>query len=173
MRRISVRGEVLAFPKMCCCCCDSKAKRRYKAQADHTGRWDDECSRERRWWYFPICKRCDRWIRATRAASLWLILFVVSITIGVFGLVPWGLVGFLSMAGAVCGFFTLSLLVFSAVAFAVWQLQRSLSLRLDPGPPCSIYPVVLTEWLRDKHTFEFANTEYFHQFVRLNRDLVS
>jgi hypothetical protein len=173
MHRISVRGEVLAFPKMCCCCGDPKAKRHYRAQGDHFGRWGGEDYHERRWWEIPICKRCDQWIRATQASRLWFVLFVVSVAVGAFALVPWVALGLLSNGGLLCGVLALCMLGFSAIAFAVWQLQRSQSLRLDPGPPCTTYPVVLTEWLRDKHTFEFSNSEYFHQFVRLNRDNVA
>jgi hypothetical protein len=173
MNRISVRGEVLAFPKMCCCCGDPKARRRYKALGKYVGRWVNTTYHEKRWWEIPICKRCDQWIRATRASSLWLIQFIVSVTIGIFSIAPSVLLGFGSILGIACGIIALTLLAFSALAFAVWRWRRSQSLRLDPGPPCSIYPVILVEWLRDKHTFEFSNRDYFHQFAILNRDRVS
>ncbi len=172
MHRISVRGEVLAFPKMCCCCGDPKAKRRYKAQADHFGRWEDEEYHEKRWWYFPICARCDGWIRATQASKVWFVLFIVALVLGIVAVAPWVVLGLLSNRGLLCGVLALCLLGFSAIAFALWQLQRSRSLRLDPGPRCSLCPVVLRQWLRDQHTFEFANADYFHHFLKLNQDRV-
>jgi hypothetical protein len=167
MHRITVRGKVLTFPKMCCCCGDPKTGRRYKAQAESTGRWGDERYRERRWWYFPICTRCDRWIRATQASKVWFVLFVVLLVLGV--VAPWVVLGLLSNGGLLCGVLALCLLGFSAIAFALWQHQRSQSLRLDRGPRCSLHPVVLRTWWRDENTFEFANADYFHQFMKLNR----
>ncbi len=169
MHRISVRGAVLTFPKMCCCCGIPKAGRRYKAQAESTGRSGDDRYHERRWWYFPICTRCDRWIRATQASKVWFVLFIVALVLGVCAIAPWVVLGLLSKSGLLCGILALGMLGFAVIAFSLWQFQRSQSLQLDPGPPCSLRPVVLRTWWRDENTFEFANTDYFHQFMKMNR----
>jgi hypothetical protein len=171
MHRIRVSGDVLTFPKRCCCCGNPKAPRRYKAQAESTGRWGDERYRERRWWYFPICTRCDRWIRATQASTVWLVLFVVLLVLGV--VAPGVVVGLLSSQGLLCGVLALCLLGFSAIAFGLWQYQRSQSLQLDPGPRYSLHPVILRTWWRNENTFEFANEDHCHHFMRLNRHSVS
>src|SRR5262249_24225046 len=152
---ISVRGIVLAFPDMCCCCGDPKAKRRYKAGASYVGRWLDTSYREKRWWHVPICKRCHQWVRATSAAHRWLPQFIVALVLGLRAAIPAALFGCRPVTGLVFGLIALVLLVYAAVAFALWRVRQSQSRRLDPGPPCDPYPVRLTDWIRDKHTFRF------------------
>jgi hypothetical protein len=173
MHEICVRGEVLALPKMCCCCGDPKAKKRYKAAGTYFGRWIDTNYREKRWWYFPICKRCDQWTRSAQAAAYWLPNFLGALALGGIATIGAVLGGLLTTAGIVWGSIAAVLLLYGLVAFALWWLRLSQSRRLDPGPPCTAYPVILTEWLRDKHTFRFSNTDYFHHFRRLNQEKIS
>jgi hypothetical protein len=173
MHRISVRGTVLAFPSMCCCCGDPKAKKRYQALGSYVGRWVNTKYREKRWWNIPICKRCDQWTRATHAAASWFPLFVGSLAIGALSVIPAALEGFQPVAGVVFGVIALCTLGVSSVAFPLWQIRRAQSRQLNPGPPCNPYPVVLLEWLRDKHTFGFSNEGYFQRFAALNRDRIS
>jgi hypothetical protein len=173
MNQISVRGTVLAFPKMCCCCGDPNPKKRYKAGGSYVGRWVNTKYREKRWWHVPICKRCHRWVHATQAAHRWFPQFLIAVVLGILTVIPAALFGFRPVAGAVFGVIAMALLGFSATAFALWRFRKSQSRRLDPGPPCDPYPVRLTEWLRDKHTFRFSNADYFRLFATLNRDNIA
>lgn len=171
MRQVSVRGDLLRIPKMCCCCGQLKAKNRYKAEAKRTGQWVNTRYWEKRSWEFPICTRCHRWTRAEQTAASAMVLFigsaVMAVVAGVLGLVTLDMMlGMLALVLAGC------LALIAIVALVIWQSRRVQARSLDPGPPCDRRPVVLTDWLRDKHTFRFANEEYCDQFSRANREAV-
>jgi hypothetical protein len=170
VNQISVRGTILAFPKMCCCCGSEKAKKRYTAGATYVGRWINTKYREKRWWEVPICKGCHQWVRASQSADRWFPQFLIAVILGAVAVVPAALAGFQPIAGLTFGFIALALLAYSSLAFPLWRFRRAQARRLDPGPPCDPYPVLLTDWLGVKHTFRFSNPDFFQRFAVLNRD---
>jgi hypothetical protein len=169
---ISVRGDGPAIPKLCCCCGDPKAKKRYKAGAQRFGRWLSTSYVEKRWCLFPVCNRCDQWIKANQAASDWFPTFLGSLILAVVAggvAVP----TFGTTFGSIAAIFAGALLIVALAACVLWRVHRARARRFDPGPPCSWQPVVLTDWLRDKHTFQFVNQDYYNQFLKANRDYLA
>jgi hypothetical protein len=170
MHQMSVRGEVMSVPKMCCCCGDPKAKKRYKVSGARTGRWIDTNYTDKRWCFFPICKRCHEWIAAQRAAERWFVVFLGALILGVLVAVPAAIAGGRTtgalIAAAIAGVF----LLLAPLACFLWRSGAAHARRLDPGPPCSPRPVVLTDWLRNKHTFRFSHEGFYQQFRLLNQD---
>jgi hypothetical protein len=170
--QISVRGELLIFPKMCCCCGNPKAKKRYKADAQRRERWGSTIFQVRRWCYFPICTQCHRWIRSKRAADGWFLMFLVFVLLGVVAILA-ALALIWSDAGGPVALVAVGLLLVAAVGFVLWQVNQAQTRRLDPGPPCHSCPVVLMDWLRNKHTFGFTNQDYYDQFCEANSDSIA
>jgi hypothetical protein len=170
MHQVSVRGELLSIPTVCCCCCNPKAKQRYKVSSSRIGRWVDTAYRDKRWTHFLICKRCHQWVRANRSAAFWFPHALGGLGIGVLGCILALLAGLRTTGGLVWGIIALPMLLDGGVGLTLWLLQQSKARRLDPGPPCHPRPVVLVDWLRNKHTFEFSNEEYYRIFRHLNQN---
>ena len=171
MYEVSIRGESLVVPNMCCCCGDPKARKRYKAGAQRFGRWLSTSYVEKRWCVFPVCKPCDQWIRSHQAAADWFPTFLGSLILGAgAGAGAVAVPTFATIWGTIAALFAGAMLLVAVVAGVLWRVNRARARRLDPGPPCSWRPVVLTDWLRDKHTFEFVNRDYHDQFLKANRD---
>jgi hypothetical protein len=170
MNQISVRGEVIAVPKMCCCCGDPKAKKWFKVAGSRIGRWIDTHYRDKRWVYFPLCKRCHQWIRAHRAAWRWFVVFLGSLVVGILAALTAIAGGLKTTGGLVVAAVAGGLLVLAVLAVLLWRLRGAQARDLDPGPPCTPQPVVLTDWLRNKHTFQFSHEGFFVQFRTLNQD---
>lgn len=169
MYEISIRGESPVVPKLCCCCGDPRAKKRYKAGAQRFGRWLSTSYVEKRWCLFPVCKRCDGWIRSHQAAADWFPTFLGSLLLGA-GAGAVAVPTFGTTIGTIAAIFAAVLVIVAVVAGVLWRVNRARARRLDPGPPCSWQPVVLTDWLRDKHTFQFVNRDYYNHFLKANRD---
>jgi len=170
MHQVSIRGELMSIPNVCCCCCSPKAKQRYRVSASRVGRWIDTSYRDRRWTHFLICKKCNRWVRANQSASFWFPQFIPAMGLGILAGVAAVLATLQTTTGMVWGVLAVTLFLYGCVAVALWLFQQSKARQLDPGPPCHPRPVVLVDWLRNKHTFEFSNEDYFNLFRTLNRN---
>jgi hypothetical protein len=169
MYEVSIRGEATVVPKMCCSCGDPKAKQGYTARAQRFGRWLSSSYVEKRWCVFPVCKRCDEWIRSHQAATDWFPTFVGALILGSSaGVAVFPTFG--TTFGTMAAIFAAVLLIVAVAAGILWRVNRTRARRLDPGPPCSSQPGVLTDWLRDKHTFQFASQDYYNEFLKANRD---
>jgi hypothetical protein len=169
MYEVSIRAEAAVVPKMCCCCGDPKAKKRYTAGAQRFGRRLSYNYVEKRSCVFPVCKRCDEWIRSHQAATDWFPTFLGALILGS-GAGAAAFPTFGTTFGTIAAIFAVALLLVAVAAGVLWRVNRARARRLDPGPPCSWQPVVLTDWLRDKHTFQFVNQDYYKEFRKANRD---
>ena len=177
---VRVSARILHFPELCCCCGLEAPRNRYRAQYTRTT-GVRVIRHHTKWWEFPACGPCLRWIDAEAAASgkhyafvslavvatILLLGGAVVICAGISaragGGVVLGLLG--TAAGLVCGCLT-------PLAYAAWKKADEYAAYLVPDGATSTAPVEYHGWDGSVHTFEFSHRRFCDRFIGSNRGKV-
>jgi hypothetical protein len=180
---VRVSARILSFPGLCCCCTQEEGHQRYCAK--HTRTTGVEVIRtDTRWWEFPICGRCLRWIGLEQDANRWHGSFAALVVFGLLALVG-GIIYGIAVASeaefdadrisrpailaayivCLCG---LLLLVLSPLALWAYRKAQAKADWAKPHLVCSTQPVIYDGWDGSVHTFTFSNVAYSALFIRSN-----